>query len=440
MDLEKKIRNTFAKKEVDPEWSFEKTKPSDRGKWTHGYHRYPAKFIPQIVKKLMDEYIENQKEASINDPFFGCGTTIVSAISRGFYASGTDINRIAYLIAKVKATPLEPKIIGEKVRDFLASVKAIDSIQETLLKQDDLKPLIPEKHIERIDYWFDITTKNTLGKILRLIHLEKDEKYKNFLLVAFSHCLKNCSIWLQSSTKPTRDMKKKIPKPYDILKRHLNKMLRGNQAFYDIVPKSVKENIQDYVNIVIEDARMQPVQKNSVDLLITSSPYVTSYEYADLHQLSTLWLDLADNLVEYRKDFIGTAYKKYEGKEVRSIIGKDIINKLEIKDKKLAKNVQAFFIDMQEVFNECYRIMKKDSRCCFVIGNTKLRGVEILNAEVFAESLHYSGFSFDRLIKREIHSKLLPQLRDEKTGRFATNENADSIAYPVEYIVIGLKR
>ena len=439
MVLDKKIQNIFAKKKVDSEWSFEKTKPSDRGKWTHSYHRYPAKFIPQIVEKLMDEYIENTNQASINDPFFGCGTTIVSAISRGYQASGTDINKIAYLIAKVKATPLEPKIIDMKVKDFLASVKTLDSSQETLLEQNDLQPLIPEKHSERIDYWFDNTTKNTLGKILRLIHFEKDEKYKNFLLIAFSHCLKNCSIWLQSSTKPTRDMKKKIPNPYDILKRHLNKMLRGNQAFYDIVPKSVKENIDDYLNIVIEDARKQPVQDNSVDLVITSSPYVTSYEYADLHQLSTIWLDLTDDLVEYRKDFIGTAYKKYEGKEVRSTIGRDIINKLEAKDRNLAKNVQAFFIDMQEVFDECFRIMKKDSRCCFVIGNTKLRGVDIFNAEVFTESLQYSGFEFDRLIKREIHSKLLPQLRDEKTGRFASNDNADSIAYPVEYIVIGKK-
>ncbi len=440
MDVEKKITNVFTKKVVDSEWSFEKTKPSDRGKWTHGYHRYPAKFIPQIVEKLFDEYIKNSGEVLINDPFFGCGTTIVSAISRGFHASGTDINKIAHLIAKVKVTPLEPKIINKKVENFLAIVKTIDSSQETLLKHEHLDPLIPEKHIERIDYWFDESTKNILGKILRLINFEKDENCKNFLLVAFSHCLKNCSIWLQSSTKPTRDMKKKIPKPYDVFKRHLNKMLRGNQAFYDVVPKNVNKNINDYVNIIIDDARQQPVQDNTVDLIVTSSPYVTSYEYADIHQLSTLWLDLSDNLTEYRKKFIGTAHKKYEGKEVKSTIGREIVTKLETKDKKLAKNVQAYFIDMQEVFDESFRILKKGCRCCFVIGNTKLRGVEILNSEVFAESLQYSGFEFDRLIKREIHSKLLPQLRDEKTGRFASNDNADSVAYPVEYIVIGLKR
>ena len=74
-----------------------------------------------------------------------------------------------------------------------------------------------------------------------------------------------------------------------------------------------------------------------------------------------------------------------------------------------------------------------------MIGNTKLKKVEIRNAEVFAETLQYSGFKFDRLIKREIPSKILPQKRDEKTGRFANSKDANTQAYPVEYIVIGLK-
>ena len=105
----------------------------------------------------------------------------------------------------------------------------------------------------------------------------------------------------------------------------------------------------------------------------------------------------------------------------------------------MAKEIEAFFIDMQEVFDESYRILKHGRRCCYVIGDTRLKGVDILNTEVFAESLQYSGFKLDRIIKREIPSKILPQKRDEKTGRFANNHDANSEAYPVEYIVIGLK-
>ena len=435
--LPEEIINLFNTKNVDEDWSFAGHKPSDTGKWTHDYHRYPAKFVPQLVEKLIDEYISHQ-EAHINDPFMGCGTTIVTAISRGFKASGTDINKIAYLITKVKTIPIKPEYLNKKIDQFLFKLKSIKGSQKTLF-DDKIEPLIPKVHLSRINYWFTEENKNELGKILRVIYDEDDEIIRNFFLVAFSHILKNCSIWLQGSTKPTRDLKKNPVKPYEALRRHLKKMQSGNDTFYNVVPANVRENLNEYLNIKIGDARRQPVPDNSVDLIISSSPYVTSYEYADLHQLSTIWLDLADDLTDYKKRFIGTSYKKYENKRLRSSIAMDIVDKMSKKSKKMAKEIEAFFIDMEEVFDESFRILKQGGRCCYVIGDTKLKGVDVLNAEVFAESLQHSGFKLDRIIKREIPSKILPQKRDEKTGRFANNYEANTEAYPIEYIVIGLK-
>lgn len=272
-----------------------------------------------------------------------------------------------------------------------------------------IEPLLPQKHIDRINYWFIEESKNELGKILRTIYDENDQTIRDFFLVAFSHILKTCSIWLQGSTKPTRDLKKNTVKPYDALRRHLIKMRSGNDAFYKVVPARVRENLNEYLNIMIGDTRNQPVFDETVDLVATSSPYVTSYEYADLHQLSTIWLDLADELTEYKKEFIGTSYKKYENKRLRSLLALDIVDNMSKKSKKIAKEIEAFFIDMEEVFDESYRILKHGGRCCYVIGDTKLKGVDILNAEVFAESLQYPGFKHDRIIKREIPSKILPQ-------------------------------
>jgi len=431
------IINLFNTKKVDEDWSFAGYKPSDTGKWTHDYHRYPAKFIPQLVERLIDEYIP-QKDAHINDPIMGCGTTIVTAISRGFKASGTDINKIAYLITKVKSTPIKPEYLNKKIDQLLFKLKSLKCSQKTLF-DDKIKPLIPQVHLNRINYWFTEESKNELGKILRVIYDEDDEIIRDFFLVGFSHILKNCSIWLQGSTKPTRDLRKIPISPYDALRKHLIKMQKGNNDFYDVVPQHVRENLNEYLHIKIGDARKQPMSTNSVDLIVSSSPYVTSYEYADLHQLSTIWLDLADDLKEYKKGFIGTSYKNYENKTLRSLIAMDIVDKMSKKDKKMAKEIEAFLIDMEEVFDESFRILKQGGRCCYVIGNTKLKGIEILNAEVFAESLQYSGFKLDRIIKREIPYKILPQKRDEKTGRFANNDKANTEAYPIEYIVIGLK-
>ena len=435
MKSSKEILRIFDTKKTDNDWSFVGYKPSDTGKWTHNYHRYPAKFIPQLVEKLIDEYVSNEN-AHINDPFYGCGTTIVTGMSRGFKASGTDINKIAHLITKVKSTPIKPDYLDKKVNQFL--LRCMEATQRTV-RNRSIEPLIPERHIERINYWFTEENKIELGKILRIIYEESDEIIRDFLLVAFSHILKTCSIWLQVSTKPTRDLEKKPAKPYEALRKHLRKMQKGNKAFHNIVPSRVRDNLRDYLNIKIGDATRQPVGDGIVDLIISSSPYVTSYEYADLHQLSTIWLDLAEDLTEYKKGFIGTSYKKYENKKLRSRLGLDIVNKMRGINQKMAKEIEAFFVDMEEVFDESFRILKRGGRCCYVIGDTKLKGVNILNAEVFAESLQYSGLKLDRIIKREIPSKILPQKRDERTGRFASNNNANSEAYPVEYIVIGLK-
>ncbi len=431
------ILQLFNKKGIDNEWSFVGYKPSDTGKWTHSYHRYPAKFIPQLVEKLIDEYVSG-KDAHINDPFMGCGTTTVTAISRGLKASGTDINKIAYLITKVKSMPIEPNYLDGKIKELLSRLEFLENPNMSLFREN-IEPLIPQRHVERIDYWFTKENKIKLGKILRVIYNEEEEAIRDFFLVAFSHILKNCSIWLQGSTKPTRDSRKKPANPFDVLKKHLKKMQKGNDAFYVIVPEKIRNNIKEYLDIKIDDAKKQPVANNSVDLIVSSSPYVTSYEYADLHQLSTIWLDLADDLTKYKKEFIGTSYKKYNNKNLRSKIAIDIVNQMSEKSKKMAKEIEAFFIDMEEVFDESFRILKPGGRCCYVIGNTRLKGIDILNAEVFAESLQYSGFKLDRIIRREIPLKILPQKRDEKTGRFASNNNANSEAYPVEYIVIGLK-
>ncbi len=431
-----RIIHLFETTPVDAGWSFAECTRSDTNKWTHGYHRYPAKFIPQIVERLFDAYLPTGT-AHVNDPFYGSGTTIACAISRGYRATGTDINGIAHLITKAKATPIEPAYLDEKVRDFLRVARAITSDPPHPSKEID--KTIPKRHSERIDYWFPPEHREELGKMLTLIIQEGDARIRTFLLVGFSHILKTCSVWLQRSTKPTRHMDKSPTRPYVALKRHLRRMARGNREFYEVVPKSVRSDLDEYLDIRRGDARQQHVEDEGVDFIVTSSPYVTSYEYADLHQLSTIWLDLAADLRSYREDFIGSAYRSTRVPHFRSEIGQSVVEQVREKDERTADEIAVFFGDMDHVFDESFRILRPGGRCCFVIGNTTLKGVDILNAQVFAESIQYSGFRLDRVIKRDIPSKILPQTRDKKTGRFTSATDATSIAYPVEFIVVGQK-
>ena len=49
---------------------------------THGFHKYPAKFIPHIPKWAIEKYLNDSIQKNILHPFCGSGTTLVECSSR----------------------------------------------------------------------------------------------------------------------------------------------------------------------------------------------------------------------------------------------------------------------------------------------------------------------------------------------------------------------
>ena len=164
---------------------------------------------------------------------------------------------------------------------------------------------------------------------------------------------------------------------------------------------------------------------------------VTSYEYADIHQLTGYWFDYFSDLKDFRQQFIGTSYSTHEKKDIRSFLGQKIINELEKKSSKIAKDVSVYFNDMDLVAKEMYRVLQPKGTACVVIGNTKVKDVDIKSAEVFLDLLRYAGFKKKDVIKRSIPHKLMPTIRNTKNGKFAKVTDPDSKkVYPNEYIIV----
>lgn len=437
IDMQNKIIHVFDDLAEDTSWSFEDSTRKDTSYATHGYHRYPAKFIPQLARRCIEEY--SKENDIICDPFMGCGTTLIEALVSGRKAVGVDINPVAVLIAKTKTTPINSDRLKEATEIFLNEIS--DFIESKRKKQKTLsevniKLLVPEN--ERIDYWFpNKEVKEELRIILGRINNIKNANIKNFLLCAFSNILKNSSIWLMKSIKPSRDLGKNIYSPYKLFSRQIRMMLRGNEKLYEIMPEHIKTNFKEYFVAKEQDARNLPCEDNSVSLIVTSPPYVTSYEYADLHQLTALWLGYTKNVSEFRNGFIGSVRKKESDHNgIKSNLAKQEIEELNKKSKREAEAVRNYFFEMQQCFEEMYRVLKPKGKACIVIGNTELRKVPILNAEVFVEIMLNLGFDVHKIIKRRIPSKVLPQTRDSKSGRFTSNFKADRLSYAYEYILV----
>jgi DNA modification methylase len=419
---ESNVEALFDKTKIDYSWSFSDKTRKDTAYITHGYHRYPAKFIPQIVSRLAEKY--TQKGDLIVDPFGGCGTTFVESRVMGRPSVGVDINPVAVLITKAKITPIDPVRVEKELM-------TLESRLETYSENTKVKT--PEH--ERIDYWFKPEEKRELAFIFAEVSKTKDRNIRGFFFCGFSNILKNCSIWLQKSNKPTRDFEKKPSEPTKTFLKQIKMMVKGNARFYDLLKQ--KDHLEVPSQVYCTDARTIPVKDNSVSLIVTSPPYVTSYEYADLHQLTALWLRYAKDLSGFRKRFIGSSYHNRKDLVLNSLIAENIGKELLKKDKKTAEEVSTYFGEMNQVFVEMKRILKKGGKTCIVIGNTSLKGVEILNAEVFAEQLQNLGLKIADIIKREIPSKNLPSIRNEKTGKFAKIGDKNKVsAYPTEYILI----
>ncbi|MDM8567397.1 DNA methyltransferase [Candidatus Halobeggiatoa sp. HSG11] len=430
-----KTHNNFknlAEIPIKYEWSFADKTIKHTAYITHGVYTYPAKFIPQLAAKIISEY--SKENDIVIDPFMGSGTTVVEAMVNNRIGIGTDINEIAVLLAKVKSTPINCELLESEYSNL------ISGLQYKLNTCFTKELAIAKKHInlpDRVDYWFKPHIKDKLIIILHNILKVKNTDIKDFFLIIFAQILKSCSIWLQKSVKPTRDLTKKEIDPLAKFEWQAKKVLKKFNDFNSII--SHQTNIEKYRTVQNSDARDLPCGARKATLIVTSPPYVTSYEYADLHQLPSLWFGFLEELAVFRKKFIGSSSRERNKIKLKSKIAENIV--AELGSNKKSREVENYFADMLESFIEMKRVLKKGGKAAIVIGNTKLKGVEILNAEVFKEQFENIGFKTHDIIHREIPSKMLPSTRDSKNGKFTkTTNDKKSLVYPTEYILIMEKK
>lgn len=420
------IRNKFKRRIARKSWSFEGRRSTNN--FTHGYHRYPAKFLPDLVKKLIESYTEPND--IIVDLFAGCGTTLVEGKLHGRTTKGVDINPVAELIAKAKINQIKPNLLETEYQVLTTKILEYSSRNKYY-----------ENHHPRIDYWFTRTNKNKIAFLYSHILNIGNNRVKDFFLCCLSHILKNCSRWLQDGTKPQKDPNKKNHDVFAEFARHSKIMMRQNQIYYTHIKNNKLSKTT--CSIRLADARKTGYRSGSINAIITSPPYVTSYEYADIHQLTAYWYEYMTEINSFRKKFIGTFFSLNKNQTVSPFCpsAKKIVSELKKVDTRSACETANYFRDMLRVANEMYRILADNGVVCLVIGNTELKGVKIESAEVFAEMLYAVGFTIEDVIKRSISNKIIPTIRDKKSGRFTTLKHENKkFVYPEEYIIIARKQ
>lgn len=390
----------------------------------HTVHVYPAKFPAFIATKAF-LYAENEGVIvkRVADIFCGCGTVALEAKVHRKFFWGCDINPVATLIAKAKSSDYDSKRL-EMYYDAIAEEYENETIQEELYIQAN----------PRLKYWFTENNYSDLYKLKAAITKVVPEGiYRNAFLCLFSSILKTTSRWLTKSIKPQVDPIKEEKNVWDVFLNHYRKFFKAVVELSKLSPCT--SDIQIF-NCNFLEAKDIP----AVDLIISSPPYVTSYEYADLHQLSTLWLQYADDYRDLRKGSIGSTYNSTDYLiDIKSLnsVGTRIVKNLQNKQKTTAKirAVARYYADIQKAVKKCAEMLNNGGMVFFVVGDTEYKGVQLLNSEHLIQSLKDEGFSNIKVTKRTISKKMLTPYRDE-SGKFTTDKKKRAI-YHEEYIITG---
>jgi len=397
---------------------------NERESRMHRIHSYPAKFPAFITTKALEFAKKDQISISwIADIFCGCGTVAFEAKRNGINFWGCDVNPVATMIARTKSRNYNT----DKIQNYY------DSILKEYRKLHT-KNFAYNKANERIKYWYEkkqfVNLSRLKESILRAVPAKSS--YHLFFLCAFSSILKPTSRWLTKSIKPQIDP---VKVPADVLQSF------SEQCSFMIQANNENDaNTQTHTKIVNANFLDESIEHPIVDMIITSPPYVTSYEYADLHQLSSLWLSYTEDYRELRNGSIGSHYHDYNfEKELKRLnkTGTNIVFRLLNQDKAKARSVAKYFLDMQQVAKVCVNMLSDKGLALFVVGNTEYKGVRIDNARHLTESLLENGFAEVFVTKRKITGKTLTPYRDEK-GKFTTDKNSREV-YGEEFILIGRK-
>src|SRR6266567_266403 len=217
------------------DWSFAFLKPNERLWGPHGYHRYPAKFIPQLVRRIIDTY--SCPGDLVGDTFVGSATTGIEALRSRRHFWGSDINPVALLISRAKCTPLMPDILDNTWKLLMKQLKHVQRVGRRPLSEQEKQAIfaIDIAHAsdeERFAYWFPAEYQCAFESILHKIVALSDERFRTSFLCGFSNILRRSSIWLSGSTKAQKDLEKHLSDPLEEFHKQVRDMVRRNALYW----------------------------------------------------------------------------------------------------------------------------------------------------------------------------------------------------------------
>lgn len=372
---------------------------------THSLYYHPAKFIPQIVRFCLDEY--TGKGGILLDPFAGSGTMGVEASTRGYKSYMLDINPLLDFFYPLKI-PLFTKEEWEKSYN-----ESKEFFEEVLTR----KPKNIKKINDNINYWYPENLYVYFCKAWTNFHELKNKKSiisRNAVALVLFKISKYYSYAEHSMPKLYTSKRKK-----KLIEKKLNELILFEFEQIKRMGFTVLEDIKSSVDSLMESKRelKEPKYYAGVDsyefdfnkipkisCIITSPPYLHAQEYMRTFKLEMMWAKIPqEKIKEYmsREIPFREAPSKIEGgyiNQIREKIGR----------KDLLKLYDSYFWFTIKALENASKRLKKEGKICVLIGNPKMKGVEVeiwkVLYEYFMNTLNFKFVDLyeDKIVYRKL--------------------------------------
>lgn len=349
---------------------FNKNKQEPIHRW------YP--FVEGYSKEFIQSIITENKDKNINcclEPFSGSGTTALELQNLGIKCYSFEVNPLMYLIGKVK---LETEYTYERTLYWFNDIKEtrsrlsdidLNSIFPTLYQSENRKKWNYDESVGQAVKKLDISINTITEKIykdlftiaLAAILLDVSNLYRN------GKCLSYKKNWTETTLSEA-----------DVFEKFDNKVL--TELLEDIKNSSnmrtnISQRNKEYLfNFDSRYAINTQVPDNSVDLVITSPPYLNSRDYTDTYMLELKTLGFTKDNAQIKnlreQTFRSHVQIHWQDKAtVENKLLKSTLRKLnnsakdfEVWNPSIIDMVRLYFVDMETLFNEIYKKMRKGGK------------------------------------------------------------------------------
>jgi SAM-dependent methyltransferase len=354
-------------------------------------HPFPARMAPDIALEKIEELAT--PGSRVLDPMCGSGTVVRLAADAGCSAIGADLDPLAVMLTRTTT-------IGQWSNDL--EERALELVSEAS-QLSAKRPAWITDHTETrefVDYWYATEQADDLSRLARV--LARRPRRDDPLRVALSRLIvtKDGGASLARDAAHSRPHRTRLENDFDVFPAFVRSAAQIERLVGDQQPE-----LRPLVRRC-DARRLDFVRRDSIDLVVTSPPYLNAIDYVRGHRMSLVWLGwTAGRLRELRGTAVGTERGLADTSPAVSKIsqqGNPDGSELSSRHRKM---VNRFARDIHDLCRTLARVTRPRGMLVIVVADSQLAGVPVSNSGICAAALAHHGFVLAEKQVRQIPAR-----------------------------------